>query len=258
MDMFIYDEEGDRFVRVGWRNAIRAAGMHYLAANGNGFAGTVIGTATEIPDWTPGAYAPGGTSPGAGQAAPGGGGGLGAGTLAAWYGHADWLAYYSEVGVPTDATEYKTFFDHYKATLNLYLVVCRPFIEHQMHSAIAMVAGRDTGATLFGPAGECGRPSRLSRALTQRPPPVADMQISANTQVKTIEGHYVSGAAALHRRNHLTTPIIHPARMARAISRRAHLAPRNQPPCSLGPAQSSDVLTWPARQVALPIHCTRP
>ena len=49
----------------------------------------------------------------------------------------------------------------------IYIVLVRPFIEHLMHSAILTVSGRDTGATLFGPA---------------------DMQISANTQVKTIEG----------------------------------------------------------------------
>jgi len=49
------------------------------------------------------------------------------------------------------------------------IVIARPFIEHLMLSAIVTVAGRDTGATLFGPA---------------------DMQISANTSVKTIEGHY--------------------------------------------------------------------
>ena len=36
-------------------------------------------------------------------------------------------------------------------------------------STVCTVSGRDTGATLFGPA---------------------DMQISANTSVKTIEGHY--------------------------------------------------------------------
>ena len=48
------------------------------------------------------------------------------------------------------------------------LVIARPFIEHRMMSAVMAVAGRDTGATLFGPA---------------------DMQISANTSVKTIEGH---------------------------------------------------------------------
>jgi hypothetical protein len=49
------------------------------------------------------------------------------------------------------------------------IIVARPFIEHAMHNVIMTVAGRDTGATLFGPA---------------------DMQLSANTQVKTIEGHY--------------------------------------------------------------------
>ena len=33
------------------------------------------------------------------------------------------------------------------------LVIARPFIEHRMMSAVMTVAGRDTGATLFGPAG---------------------------------------------------------------------------------------------------------
>lgn len=33
------------------------------------------------------------------------------------------------------------------------IVICRPFIEHLSLSAIVAVAGRDTGATLFGPAG---------------------------------------------------------------------------------------------------------
>lgn len=32
------------------------------------------------------------------------------------------------------------------------IVIARPFIEHLMMSAIVTVAGRDTGATLFGPA----------------------------------------------------------------------------------------------------------
>jgi len=35
----------------------------------------------------------------------------------------------------------------------LAVVLCRPFIEHTMMSAVMAVAGRDTGATLFGPAG---------------------------------------------------------------------------------------------------------
>lgn len=47
------------------------------------------------------------------------------------------------------------------------IVIARPFIEHAMLSAVLTVSGGDTGATIFGPS---------------------DMQISANTSVKTIEG----------------------------------------------------------------------
>jgi hypothetical protein len=47
------------------------------------------------------------------------------------------------------------------------VVLARPFIEHAMLSAVLTVSGGDTGATIFGPS---------------------DMQISANTSVKTIEG----------------------------------------------------------------------
>ena len=86
-----------------------------------------------------------------------------------------------------------------------YIVLARPFIEHLMHSAILTVSGRDTGATLFGPAGELtfafkhvhATPSTCVNVLSFQlfchllPSPfLADMQISANTQVKTIEGHY--------------------------------------------------------------------
>lgn len=49
----------------------------------------------------------------------------------------------------------------------LRLVLSRPFIEHEMFSAIMMVGGADTGNTLLGPA---------------------DFQVAANTTVKTIEG----------------------------------------------------------------------
>lgn len=47
------------------------------------------------------------------------------------------------------------------------IILARPFIEHAMLSAVLTVSGQDTGATIFGPS---------------------DMQISANTSVKTIEG----------------------------------------------------------------------
>jgi len=49
------------------------------------------------------------------------------------------------------------------------IVIVRPFIEHAMLSAVLAVSGSETGATCFGPS---------------------DMQLSANTSVKTIEGHY--------------------------------------------------------------------
>ena len=62
----------------------------------------------------------------------------------------------------------------------LEVIIARPFIEHLMMSAIMAVSGRDTGATLFGPA---------------------DMQISANTSVKTIEGHYTC-----HTKSVITKP----------------------------------------------------
>jgi len=55
--------------------------------------------------------------------------------------------------------------------LPIQLVIARPFIEHVMYSAVIAVAGADTGVTLYGHA---------------------DMQISANTSVKTIEGHYTA------------------------------------------------------------------
>jgi hypothetical protein len=55
--------------------------------------------------------------------------------------------------------------------LPIQIVLARPFIEHVMYSAIIAVSGADTGVTLYGHA---------------------DMQISANTSVKTIEGHYTA------------------------------------------------------------------
>ena len=48
------------------------------------------------------------------------------------------------------------------------LVIARPFVEHLMMSAVLAVAGRDTGATLFGPA---GARRRLSGPCTHFPSP---------------------------------------------------------------------------------------
>lgn len=58
----------------------------------------------------------------------------------------------------------------------LCVTLVRPFIEHTMLSAIITVAGQETGVTAWG---------------------ASDMQISANTAVKTIEGHYTTHVKAL-------------------------------------------------------------
>jgi hypothetical protein len=43
------------------------------------------------------------------------------------------------------------------------ITIARPFIEHLMMSAIMTVSGRDTGATLFGPAGKSLHPFQNPR-----------------------------------------------------------------------------------------------
>ena len=92
------------------------------------------------------------------------------------------------------------------------IVLARPFIEHLSLSAIAAVAGADTGATLFGPSGKPRAYSTLDPAHVLPSGLIclcvcfllgmmftlaaslsfADMQLSANTSVKTIEGHCAS------------------------------------------------------------------
>ena len=79
------------------------------------------------------------------------------------------------------------------------IVIARPFIEHLMLSAIVAVAGRDTGATLFGPADMCDKLEVRARLLVlpSVPSDVSGVcfgrQISANTSVKTIEGAQTAG-----------------------------------------------------------------
>ena len=52
--------------------------------------------------------------------------------------------------------------------LPVEIVIARPFIEHLMLSAIVAVAGRDTGATLFGPA-DMSVARRLNARTQPRP-----------------------------------------------------------------------------------------
>lgn len=172
-DLLIYDEESDRHVRITWYNALKAM--------------CTIATAHGHP------------APGGGGAPPAGAflaGDLaaadaiqmnGGDTLKMWYNAAvKWASYSEQRDFPNAAggaelrglnNAKDDFADLAIPTwaqcqadggARCRIILTRPFIEHMMHSCVMTVAGRDTGATLFGPA---------------------DMQLAANVQVKTIEGH---------------------------------------------------------------------
>lgn len=140
-DILIYDEESDRHVRITWGQALEACciGMDANKTKGEDKTGKVNGT-KPMSHPTPGMQ--------------------GDKSLGAWYVKAKAIEKYNEQA-GTTAIPYST------VDPDIRIVVARPFIEHLMHSVVMAVSGRDTGATLFGPA---------------------DMQLSANTQVKTIEG----------------------------------------------------------------------
>ena len=147
MDILIYDEEADKHQHIQFETALKAAASAFDNADLAGFMGAL-------------------------------------GLPPAGFADVDALIAHPEIGlasnpgwftgttieIKTDvATAVKGIIKAVKAGMwmPLCIVIARPFIEHLAMSAIMTVSGRDTGATLFGPA---------------------DMQISANTSVKTIEG----------------------------------------------------------------------
>ena len=159
-DIVIYDEEGDQHVRMSWSDAVKATCASELIGNVVGATGPTVSDGT--------------------NAAP---------NLKEWLEHAVAWAWLNENGYENkeappvdwakkfgdnfglDAAKIKAKADEVKKNgrKRVQIVLARPFIEHEMHSAVVAVAGKDTGCTLFGPS---------------------DMQIAANIQVKTIEGHY--------------------------------------------------------------------
>jgi hypothetical protein len=136
-DMLIYDEESDRHVRITWADALAAC---CIEGDAN-LDGTFVAGNTPMANPTDGMKDKN--------------------SLGEWRERAQAWA---------KATGYDNpeFGEWDGLDKDIRIVVARPFIEHLMHNVIMTVSGRDTGATLFGPA---------------------DMQLSANTQVKTIEGH---------------------------------------------------------------------
>mgnify|MGYP005645140005 CR=1 FL=1 len=135
-DMMIYDEESDKHVRVTWGDALAASCVvDIVNDDADAKKDTMVST------------------------------GNSGKTVTA----TEWLRMATDIKNFNEGIGKMTWDDLNEGKhLDIRIVVARPFIEHLMHNVILAVAGRETGATLFGPA---------------------DMQLSANTQVKTIEGY---------------------------------------------------------------------
>lgn len=122
-DMLIYDEESDKHVRITWEDALRA---------------------TMFPDLADDAL----VSMGHGKTM----------SKTAWMNAAKAIAEYSsgKAYKADPAEQEEPAANESKSWENLNkdirIVVSRPFIEHLMHNVILTVSGRETGATLFGPA----------------------------------------------------------------------------------------------------------
>jgi len=143
MDLLIYDEETDQLKHIEFEQALYATGattqglnlLNLLVGPGpypggaaNAGAYWAALTATPIPD--PGAGAPNQAAYRAAEAA--------------------------RVLVSVPAPDLAVIIDAVRkgVWLPICITIARPFIEHLMMSCIATVSGRDTGATLFGPAGK--------------------------------------------------------------------------------------------------------
>lgn len=122
-DIIIYDEEADRHVRIKWEDALKAT-----LANDTGVLKPADGT--KDAQWLKAAEAWSNVNRGKKREAT------------------------PENDVTAEnENDVAAAFTYASEQGRVYIVVARPFIEHLMHSAVVAVAGRDTGATLFGPAG---------------------------------------------------------------------------------------------------------
>ena len=157
-DIMIYDEEADRHVRIQWIDAVGACCIKDTAMKGSNGAESVI-VGTETADTIVETIQLHGKET--------------KNTTGDWRDEAIKVATFN-AGINTNGTAYAAgdagdaqFNAHYQSLdTDLRIVVARPFIEHLMHSVIIAVSGRDTGATLFGPAG--ARARARARAQLQR------------------------------------------------------------------------------------------
>jgi hypothetical protein len=146
MDIMIYDEESDRHVHITFRQAMRATCYgHPDGPKGDIFKlKEALANATTAKNISDSADAMG----------------YNGGVQRAWAKDtlSDLLdAVKVEGGAKDDKAE-QNLADHIIDAVEagiwmpVEIVIARPFIEHLMLSAVVAVAGRDTGATLFGPA----------------------------------------------------------------------------------------------------------
>jgi hypothetical protein len=122
MDIVIYDEEMDKHVHITVRQALSAA-MHNLDHKKGPLDGGFFGNQ----DFLTKKYEEAGIEP-------------------------KTLATAADGTAGKTATEIADLIEKDKEWHPVEIIIARPFIEHLMMSAVIAVAGRDTGATLFGPA----------------------------------------------------------------------------------------------------------
>lgn len=126
LDIVIYDEEMDRHVHITAKEALRAA-MHGLKHKEGPLNGGFFGNKAFLTQkYTEAGIAKATLADAADGAAAAAPDNLDADKIAAAIVKGEWH--------PVE------------------IIIARPFIEHLMMSAVIAVAGRDTGATLFGPA----------------------------------------------------------------------------------------------------------
>ena len=139
MDVMLYDEEADKLVHITFEEALFASGIHNM-------------TKEQINILLGG---------GAGSSTPNAIAALSAQVRAA---HGKMDVRVPDVTAPTAITQDSEPNDIIDFLLDavskgikveICITLARPFIEHHMLSAVAAVSGKDTGATLYGPADMC-------------------------------------------------------------------------------------------------------
>tara|TARA_Y100000389_G_scaffold143232_1_gene141423 strand:+ start:128 stop:682 length:555 start_codon:yes stop_codon:yes gene_type:complete len=143
-DLLIYDEESDRHVRITWEDALKACCVAQLDQNGDlpATAGTLNAGDTSRVDPAAKLSHPTGKMTGKND-------------LAEWYSAAyAWVQFTKGAAASgaSGASGASAASGYDNLDKDIRIVLARPFIEHLMHNVIMTVSGRDTGATLFGPA----------------------------------------------------------------------------------------------------------